>query len=169
MKEFFEYIKSLIDASNLFGEVRLYNEQPDKMRSHSTRAIKRKSVFIELEVEETMNKLVGINEFQLVMRCRIYNDNKKFSKLDDITLIENLNGILQNQNGGVDNVFRFTSLERIFHDLDSDHDQISEPIIDYRTRLTDYTGYRNRNMIEGTFANLTVNTELVEEIETNDC
>ena len=160
MKEFFEYLKSLIDASGKFGNVMLFNEQPDKTRKHNYKATKKRSVYIELIVDESMNKSLGINEFQMMIRFTIANDNKKFSKLEDITLIEDLNGVIQNANNVEDGVYAFTSMERMFHELDTDHDQISEPFIEYQTKLTDYSGYRRRNLVEGAFTKVRVTTSI---------
>lgn len=156
MKEFFLFLKSLIDANGTFGNVMLFNEQPDKTRKGEYKATKKRSVYIELIVNETMNKSLGINDFEMNVRFTIANDNKKFSKLEDITLIETLNGVIQNANNQVDDVYAFSSMNRMFHELDTDHDQISEPFIEYQTKLTDYSGYRRRNLTEGAFTKVDV-------------
>lgn len=161
MKEFFEFLKSLIDADGTFGNVMLFNEQPDKTRNHNYKATKRQSVYIELIVNETLNKTLGINEFEMNVRFTIANDNKKFSKLEDITLLETLNGVIQNANNSVDDVYSFSSMTRMFHELDTDHDQISEPFIEYQTKLRDFSGYRLRGLTEGTFTLVDVTVDIV--------
>lgn len=164
MKEFFEYLKSLIDASGEFGNVFLFNEQPDKTRNHNYRATKKRSVYIELVVDEVLTKSLGINDYDLIVRMIVANDNKKFSKTDDITLLETLNGLIQNQTNQVDGVYGFSSMIRTFLELDTDHDQISEPFNEYKTTLRDFSGYKYRDLIEGTFTATDITVEIVDSI-----
>ena len=79
MKEFFEHLKALIQASGAFGNVMMENDIPEKIRKGEHRAQKKRSVYIEFNVEEVMNKSAGINEFDMIVRFTVANDNKKFS------------------------------------------------------------------------------------------
>lgn len=170
MKEFFEFLKSLIDASGKFGNVFLENDIPDKTRRGEHRATKRRSVFIEFSVQEVMHKSLGINEFDLIVRMTVANDNKKFSKLEDMTLLDDLNAIIQNKYGGVDNKYRFSSMNRIMFEYDNNHDQVSEPANEYSTKLTDYTGYKYKNLVEGIFSAVSFSVEVVDKIsEPENC
>lgn len=164
MREFFLFLKNLIDADGSFGNVMLFNEQPDKTRNKQFRATKKRSVYIEFVVDEVLTKTLGINDYDLLVRFTIANDNKKFSKLDDITLLESLNNIIQNQAGFEENVFAFSSMIRTFFELDTDHDQISEPFNEYKTTLRDFSGYKYRDLTEGTLGNFDITVTIVETV-----
>lgn len=165
MKNFFLYLQTLIHDSQLFGNVELFNEQVDKNRKGQTRARKKRSVYITFEVNEALNKDLGINDFDMKVRFTIANDNKKFSKTDDMVLIDELNGIIQNKSYQLDNVFSFTSMVRTFHELDTNHDQQSEPFIEYQTTLRDFSGYRRKDYIETTLAEIEPIVTIVDKID----
>lgn len=165
MKEFFLYLSQLINDSQKFGNVELFNEQVDKNRKGQTRARKKRSVYITFEVKESMNKDLGINDFEMNVRFTIGNDNKKFSKVEDMDLIDSLNGIIQNQTAQVDNVFSFSSMIRVFHELDTNHDQQSEPFIEYQTTLRDFSGYRRKDYIETTLSDICPVVTIVDSID----
>ena len=164
MREFIEYLMQLITNSGEFGNVELFNEQVDRNRNLQTRARKKRSVYISIEVQETLGRGLGINDFVCTVRFTIGNDNKKFSKLEDIDLLDSLNAIIQNQSGLVNNTYSFTTMNRTYHELDTDHDQQSEPFIEYTTKLRDYSGYRRRDFIEGSFDTVDATVNIVTEI-----
>ena len=165
MRKFIEYLMQLINDSCEFGNVELFNEQVDRNRNLQTRARKKRSVYISMEVQETLGRDLGINDFVTTIRFTVANDNKKFSKLEDIDLLDQINNVIQNQSALVDNEFAFTTMNRIYHELDTDHDQQSEPFIEYSTRVRDFSGYRRRNTILGSFTTLNPSVNIVLNIE----
>ncbi len=156
MREFIEYLISVINESGKFGGAYLFNEQPENARNRKDMGRKRRVVYLEPEINEQLGRSLGINKYDVTIRIYIANDNKKHSKLEDLSLLDELNDVMQNANGFVNNKYTFSSLVRETFEFDSDHDNVSQPFNEYKTTLTDYSGYRYRNLTEGTFTAIDV-------------
>jgi hypothetical protein len=165
MKELIKHLMYLITESGQFGNVELFNEQVDRTRNLQTRARKKRSVYITMEVVETLGRDLGINDFVVTVRFTVGNDNKKFSKLEDIDLLDQINGVIQNQSGQVNDTYAFSTMNRTYHELDTDHDQQSEPFIEYTTKVRDYSGYRRKNAINGTITTINPTVNIVTQID----
>jgi hypothetical protein len=131
MRAFYEQIAAKI-ATDLpkYKTVNLYNSQEDLTDDLQLYP----AVSIEFLFTETIQLALGIKDMVMTVRFRfIYENYTRGSRLDDLDLMTEFTTFFDLYKGIETDPLQFTQFNETLRGLDTDHDNLAFPFIDYDT------------------------------------
>ena len=145
MRAFFEQIKAKINIElPNYKTVNLYNSQEDLTDDFQLYP----AVLIEFVFSETVQLGLGIKDMIMTVRFRfIYENYTRGSRLDDLDLMTEFTGVFDLYKGIETDPLQFTQFNETLRGLDTDHDNLSFPFIDYSTTYRNLENYTRSGQI----------------------
>lgn len=137
MNAFFQLIKTRLNTKvPQFKTVRMWNDQMNKRDTDKTeKPFPTPAVFVEFIINDTENRSFGIKDYLMTVRFHLSRVDYKFERNDTFDLTDAFDGAIQSMAPTNDLTFTFTTLQEITVDYDEDHNNVENPVRDYRTRL----------------------------------
>lgn len=178
MKDLFEYIKArLNDRVPEIKTVRIWNNQflysrgqkyyfgsEQNKRYRTEKAFPYPACFIEFITEQVYNRSMGIKDILLTVNFRLGVEGYKLERLESFDFCDRFTEAIQLMAPTETSGLTFTTFQKLFTDIDNDHDNVEEPIIGYRTLYRSTAAYwwkKNKTIVNPNIGTtVTIETEL---------
>jgi len=156
MNDFFQLIKTRINTRvPAIKTVRMFNDQMNKRDTDRTeKPFPHPACFVEFIVIDIDNRALGIKDYIMTVRFRFSRVSEKFERPETFDFLDSFDQAIQLMAPTLATAYTFTTFQELLVDYDENHNNVENPVKDYRTRLRWLSGYQGGVTING--ANLTL-------------
>lgn len=159
MKTLFNFQRTKIMAGvTALKDVRMWNNQISRiMITRDEKPVPFPIVFAEYITEEIKPQTCGIKYVFLTVRFRFAIEGYTFERLDNLDFADDFDAIVTSLRGLPTDPVQFSTMTEVTSTKDTDHDQVDQPYIDYRTCWTKTSAYTRKGWNDKVL-DLTINT-----------
>jgi len=131
--------------------VRSWNNQFDRSNNENEdnndeQAFDYPACFVELSTEEVKNVALGIKYVSLIVRLHLGFEGYSKERPQDYTILDTIDASITGMRGGEGDTVQFSSLVESDTFLDTDFDNVNNPILEYTTVWTKKTAYNRSGL-----------------------
>lgn len=146
MRGFFEHIKTKINTDLTdYMTVEYYNSNDVNLEALKEGGILFPAVYVEFIFNEINHLSLGIKNMDMTVRFRFMYENYTKSRLDDLDSMTAFTAVMDLWTGKEDDDYQFTPFLETFRQIDSNHDMVNIPFIDYQTNYRNIENYIGQN------------------------
>lgn len=159
MKLLFNFIKARIQTEMPeIKTIRLWNSQflyarGDKYyfgskqneRYRTEKAFQYPACFIEFITLNVYNRAMGLKDIELIVRFRLGLEGYNHERLETLDFVDSFTDAIQLMAPTEASGLIFNTFQKVSTDLDYDHDNVEEPVLDFRTLYRSTAGYWYKN------------------------
>lgn len=144
MKDLFEFIQAaILTRVPEIKTCKLWNNQTTRvMLTKDEDPFAFPAVFVEFITEEVQSFCLGIKNVSLTVRFRFAIEGYKFERLENLDFCDTFDAAVTGLRGNEADPVQFSTMTESSEQMDTDHDQVNEPTIDYRTTWRKVSAYK---------------------------